>query len=346
MDADEGFDYDQPPGEAEEAASSGGSPPAQLKREKKDNKVDTGTQAETGPAEWTSHDMRRALRLLHIVDLGVVRRTLRRLHIRLWHAPAARMIELLRLAGAPTKAIKLAKETIDTCRICRLWWRPTPKIMTRVRLAKDFNHVIQWDILFHKRIMISHCIDEATRWSAGSILPDQTAESLIRAITNDWIRQHDAPELIVADGEKGLVSEEVAQWLDRHSCQLKPKAPKEHAQMVEGHHELLCRILLRVEAQLAEEGIPMPLDVILAECILANSCLLKVAGHTPYRALYGRGPPGLAEFEPTSETQLDDTSGGVPGHSRHHLRVREIAVGAMIQEAAQLMLERALASKA
>ena len=89
----------------------------------------------------------------------------------------------------------------------------------------------------------------------------------------------------------------------------------------------------------------MPLDVILAECLLAKNCLLTVAVHTPYRALYGRGPPGLAEFEPTSEPQLDDTSGGFPGYSRHHLRVRETAVGAMVQEAAQLRLERALASK-
>jgi len=282
VNADEGFDYGDEP-----AAPSGGSPPARAKKEKK---VDTGTQAETGPAKWTSHHMRRALRLLHIVDAGVVKRTLRRLHIRLWHAPAARMIELLRLAGAPTSAIKQVKEIVDTCRICRLWWRPTPKSMTNVRLAKAFNQVIQWDILFHRRIMISHCIDEAIRWSAGSILPDRTAPSLIRAITNDWIRHFDGPELIVADGEKGLVGEEVAQWLDRHNSNLKPKAPNEHAQMVERHHELLRRILLRVEAQLAEEGIVVPLDVILAECFLANNCLLTVAGHTPYRALYGRCP--------------------------------------------------------
>ena len=55
------------------------------------------------------------------------------------------MVQLLRLAGAPSAAIKLVKEIVDTCRICRLWWRPTPKSMTHVRLAKDFNNVIQWD---------------------------------------------------------------------------------------------------------------------------------------------------------------------------------------------------------
>ena len=64
--------------------------------------------------------------------------------------------------------------------------------------------------MFHKRIMVSHCIDEAIRWSAGSILPDRHAHSLIKAITHDWIQHYDAPDLIIADGEKGLISEEVA----------------------------------------------------------------------------------------------------------------------------------------
>ena len=91
-----------------------------------------------------------------------------------------------------------------------MWWRPTPKSMTNVRLAKAFTHVILWGIMFHRRIMVSHYIDEAIRWSAGSILLDRHAQSLIRAITNDWIRHHLAPEPIIADGEKGLVSEEVA----------------------------------------------------------------------------------------------------------------------------------------
>ena len=101
--------------------------------------------------------------------------------------------------------------------------------------------------------------------------------------------------------------------------------------MVERHHELLRRIILRLEAQLAEEGCTVPMSVIVSEALLAKNSLTTVAGQTPYRALYGRDPPGLAEFEPTSETQLDDTSGGVPGLSLHNHRVREMAIAAMIQ---------------
>ena len=160
-----------------------------------------------------------------------------------------------------------------------------------------------------------------------------------------WIRHFVPMGVLVADGEKGLASEGVAQLLGRAMVKLKTKAPGEHAQIVERHHELLRRLLLGGEAQLQAEGLNLPTEVVVAECILAKNVLTTVAGHTPYRALYGCDPPGLAEFEPQSETVLDDHSGGVAGQSRDHHRVREMALAAMVQESAQIRLERALASK-
>ena len=226
-----------------------------------------------------------------------------------------------------------------------MWARPSPKSLTTVRLAHDFNQVVQWDILFHRKQMVSHLLDEAIRWTVGSLLKGRKAEDLIEAIMTHWIRHFGPMKVLVADGETGLCSEEVAQFLDRVLVQLKTKAPGEHAQMVERHHELLRKLLLRVESQLLAEGLNVPFEVILAECILAKNVLTTVAGQTPYRALYGREPPGLAEFEPQSETVLDDHSGGVAGHSRDHHRVREMALAAMVQESAQMRLERALNSK-
>ena len=66
-------------------------------------------------------DLGRALKLLNHMDEAIVRRTLRRLHIRFWHAPAKRLEEILRQAGAPSRAIKLCKEVVETCRSCRRW---------------------------------------------------------------------------------------------------------------------------------------------------------------------------------------------------------------------------------
>ena len=167
-------------------------------------------------------------------------------------------MELLRTAGAPRSALVLIRDIVDTCRICRTWQRPPPKSMTSVRMARDFNHLVQWDIMFHRRAMISHLLDEAIRWTVGSVLADRSAESIIEAIMTEWVRPYGGMLVLIADGESGLASEEVAQYLDRLSIELKTKAPGEHAQMVERHHELFRRLLLRMEASLDELGIKVP----------------------------------------------------------------------------------------
>ena len=61
--------------------------------------------------------------------------------------------------------------------------------------------------------------------------------------------------------------------------------------------------------------------------------------------MYGREAPGLAELEIISETQLEDASAGSAGHSWHDHRLCEMAIAAMIQETAQMRLERALDDK-
>ena len=93
--------------------------------------------------------------------------------------------------------------------------------MTTTRLATGFLNIVQWDILFVDEIMVSHCIDEATRWSAGGILEQKSAVKIIEAITEHWIRPYGPMKLLITDQEDGLTGEEAAQWLDRWSIQIK-----------------------------------------------------------------------------------------------------------------------------
>ena len=141
--------------------------------------VDADTQTAVGPAEWTSFDLRRSMRLLHSSDDAVVKRTLRRLHIRFWHAAAAKLVEILRMAGGPRRALNLVKDIVDTCRTCRAWERPPPKSMTTTRLARDFNDIVQWDIFTVRQYVISHLLDEAIRWTVAAPMADKTPTSII-----------------------------------------------------------------------------------------------------------------------------------------------------------------------
>ena len=309
--------------------------------------MDAGVQADSEEGGWGEFNLGRALRLLHARDTFVVRRTLRRLHIRFWHCPAKRLEELLTKAGAPDAAIALVKEIVETCRSCRLWTRPGPRSITSsTRLALAFNEIVQWDILYHRDVMISHLLDEAIRFTAASVLVSKNSADIITAITTDWLRHYGPMRLLIADQERGLLSDESAQWMDRWQIQVRSKEPGAHAQMVERHHDIFRRLLLRVESQLAEEGVMgIPLPMIVAECALAKNLLLSVGGSSPYQGLYGRMPPIMAEFEPLSDTQLDDVSAGIPGVSRHHHRLREITVQSMVDLTAKQRIERAMRAK-
>ena len=116
--------------------------------------------------------------------------------------------------------------------------------------------------------------------------------------------------------------------------------------MVERHHELSRQTSYRVEDQVKDEGIEVPSDVSVAETMFAKNALLTIGRETPYRAVMGRDHIILQDFEPISETQLDDMSAGIPGTSRHHMRVRDISVQSIVQQTAIQRLERALNSKA
>ena len=53
--------------------------------------------------------------------------------------------------------------------------------------GNGFNHIVQWDNLFHNHIMTSHLLDETIRWAEASILKDKTPVQLIEAVLTDWV---------------------------------------------------------------------------------------------------------------------------------------------------------------
>ena len=81
--------------------------------------AEMGTQADIVKDAWSEWDLGRALPLLFSKSLGIARRILRKMHIRFWHCPVARMRDLLTVAGAPSHVVDQVQSIVDTCRICR-----------------------------------------------------------------------------------------------------------------------------------------------------------------------------------------------------------------------------------
>ena len=122
--------------------------------------------AEVTPVpDWSSWDLGKALRVLRGSSTPMHVRTIRQLHLRWWHCPAARLQALLCAAGLPPEIVKLAQSVVDTCRVCRLWQRPGDKAIASSRLSLEFNASVQCDLLFWGEVVVLHMCDECTRFS-------------------------------------------------------------------------------------------------------------------------------------------------------------------------------------
>ena len=313
--------------------------PAAARRNRSAVTEHTGVQAGEG-ADWGDWSISRAMRLLRSPNASIRKRTLRKLHVRFWHAPAARLEDLLTTAGAPQAAINEVKLVVDTCPVCLPWVPVGKRSIATTKNVPVFNEELQMDLLFWRSASLTlrrstpegelrpvlHIICVCVRFSQAAILKDRHTATILDAIVHLWFRTFGPPKRIVSDQEGALNSDAGRAWATRWNIELVLRPRKAHARMIERHNELLRSQLHRVEGQLQREGLALTAEAILDECVLAKNVMLCVHGVSPYKAVFGRVPNMLSEFEPMSDTALDDDNDGIQGVSRNVNRLREAAL--------------------
>ena len=135
-----------------------------------DEKVRDDDIEEVDEPSWSKHDLGFALQQLRSLREGIVRRTLRKLHIRWFHASSKRMMTLLEAASVKKDVIQLVPQIVDTCVVCRNWQRPGPRSVASTRVPDVFNKV-QIELFYKSRIIL-HCV-ACTRTAALGIVVKQ-----------------------------------------------------------------------------------------------------------------------------------------------------------------------------
>ena len=154
----------------------------------------------------------------------VVKRRLRRIHLRWYHASAPAMTRILAMIGCPDSAIHMVRDVVATCRVCRTWTRKAPDTKIAVRLSIRFNQRVQVDLMFYEcaatplggnasssvrpppNHIVLHIVDECIRWSVAIEIAGNTPEDIIDAIVTHWFKVYGKPELMIWDGERAMVS--------------------------------------------------------------------------------------------------------------------------------------------
>ncbi len=292
--------------------------------------------------DWSNFDIGRVVRLFRANQPSASRLTLRKLHVRWWHASEHTMQRFLNRVGVPQEVLDLIPEVVQTCRVCREWAKPGPSTACSVELADTFNSQVECDLLFVYKYVVFHMLDRCVRWHAAKVVPDKDDETLIKAIDEIWVTTHGAPKELIVDGESGITqSEKALQYLRRRGIKLHVRAKDQHARYIERRGALLRDTIHLVNGQLQEEGLAgVPFESILAEAVFCGNALLSINGSTPYNGVYGRVPlilPSIDQQDIPGEGQQP-----MPGLVRHSHRLREVSVQAMIEGSAKARLGRAM----
>ena len=288
-------------------------------------------------SDWTRFDLGHALQELRSVRESIVRRALRKLHIRFYHPSSQRLRALLSAAGVDASVLDLVPQITDTCVICRSWNKPGPRSIASSRLPNVFNQEVQVHLLFVKDKIILHAIDVCTRFCAGCVVASKEADELITALHKIWIVVFGPPATIISDQEQGIVSDASRAWMSRRDIRFIQHARYQHATMVERHNALLRRQILIMLDQTLEDGVRISFDAVLCESISAKNALLRIGGSTPYEAVLGRTPPLY---------DVLSVEAGQDVEARNSEQVRSKAIAAMLQATAAEKANRANNSKA
>ena len=109
----------------------------------------------------------------------MIRLSLRKLHVRWWHASANVMTKFLNRVGVPDRVLQMVPEICSTCEIGRTWSRPGPSNAMNIDLPDTFNQQVECDLVFVYKSIIFHLVDRCTRWEAACIIADKHAPTLI-----------------------------------------------------------------------------------------------------------------------------------------------------------------------
>ena len=169
------------------------------------------------------------------------------------------------------------------------------------------NEQVEADILFYKTYMAWHMLDRADRFHAGKHIESKDTDTLVTAIMTTRVQIFGPIKFLIIDGERAIFSDDAKARLRSAGIDVRPRAPNQHARMLERRGAILRHSMHTAESQLQREGIVVQFPQLLAEAIFAGNALVTHGGATPYNARFGTQPAML----PDLHVPADDTTAGI-----------------------------------
>ena len=222
----------------------------------------TWTSTSTGeekPNDWSNFDISSVTQALRVGAPGGARLLLRKLHIRLWHASAQSMSNPLKRVGMSQHILDMIPDIVNTCSACRAWVEPQPASIASVGLTETFNDQVEAYLICIYNFIVFHVVGRCTRWHATRLTSSKEDTSLIHTLEESWTTIHGPMHELTMGCESGVAkSQRTQECLKRRGIKFAPRAPGQHARIIERRGALLSDAIHRIDAQLKHKGIDVP----------------------------------------------------------------------------------------
>jgi hypothetical protein len=179
---------------------------------------------------------------------------LKQLHLKLAHASADKLFELLKVAGRRVNSETHSKlrDITEKCQICQRYGPSHRRVRAALPASIVFNEEVIMDVFFISRDPVLHMVDAGTRFSVAKYLPSQSTAAIWRQFLLHWCYGFTgAPRTLVLDQAASSNSSEMASNCASIGLKLVGIPIESHASMGLGErlHGPLRRTVLKLQIQ-------------------------------------------------------------------------------------------------
>ena len=224
-------------------------------------------------------------------DLNEMKKKAIKLHRQFSHAPAYKLITLLKTGGFNRQNFfKVLEEVCENCELCLRYKKPKPRPVVGLPCGKKFNDTVALDLKtldFHNNVHMLHMIDSVTRFSVGKIVRNKRKETIAAAMCSGWIALFGKADRFMADNGGEFANEEYTELCERFNIVMQSSAgysPFSNG-MVERHHAMLAEMTVKTKQESNCSW-----EVAMSWSLSAKNSMQMFGGFSSYQMTIGFNP--------------------------------------------------------
>ena len=234
------------------------------------------------------------------------------IHEQLGHPGQHKMEIMLKEADLLDTNVKNSLNKLyQLCATCFIHCKSKPRPKVAPPIAHDLNETVCMDLKIWPKygVIILYIIDVFTRFTQAFIIPDKTADSVIKPFLESWIlNSFGAPKNVLFDNGLEFVNSKMRDLCKNFNIRMFTTAafsPHQNG-LCERNHQVVDEII----EKMITGGSYAKVKDALQPAIFAKNIMTNSTGYSPYQLVYGKNPriPGAIDNSPPAQDGMTSSA--------------------------------------